>query len=873
MKISSAVAFALGAILWLVASDARAAAAKPAPAWKDAAGPVSPWPRTIPARTRPPARDEILVTTLGEVETPLADARFDPVADRLVARDGRTIEGYFKNELDIPYYAPVDKSRYPVPPSGWCSWYYYYQEVTPEEILGNARWIAKNLAPYGARFVQIDDGWQGVGRGAGDNRDWTTIDARFRTPGMPGLAKAISDLGLDAGIWLAPHGQSSRAVVDRAGAFLLNDKGESASKSWEGDYLVDPTSPQAGPYLTDLFRTLRSWGYTYFKIDSQMIVHREYGRREVQQFMKGPLPEAGTPKEVTDALYRKTMPAIRAGIGPESYLVSCWGIPLHAMGHVNGSRTAGDVVQSGEGYLLGAMAVQQWNFLHNVAWYSDPDVLELRPPLPAGIARAWATLLGLTGQALLTSDRLPDLPPARVKMLRQVYPAVDIRPLDLFRPDNLLKPVVDLKVAHLGRTYDVVGVFNNGADRVMTRLVSWKELGLDPKTPYHVYDFWEGAYLGAWEDGVIVDVPPFDVKVLTLVPAKKERPVLLSTDRHVTQGWVDLVELNEAGPADAPALNGKSRVMADDPYTLVFGLPRGAPYMRLQSFQATGADGRAVPATITSHLGFATATVRVATRQTVTWSAHFVPGDTYKYPVQVTSGVSAVPLGASAASVWWRTENHLRAGYRVEVDGEPVGVAFNCRAVLPDLVPGRTVRIGVRSIWYDGTVSEKANETSLALAVPREVFLSDWEPTFVRQTWRNLWRPLGRDRSVEGHPLSVAGTVHAKGLGSHTEWDLHYDAASAFSRLRAQVGVDDEVVAQVRPAGDGATKPVGVAFEVWGDGKVLWKGTAQSGQPPVEVDVDVTGVRDLALKTLNGPDHQNLGHGDWLEARLLAPRD
>ena len=871
----SFAAIAVSSIVSILSSAAPLAAAtrpvapRPTPVWAGAAGPVTKWPRTIPARTKPTGRDDLLITTLGEVETPLANATFDPVADRLTTRDGRTIDSYFKTALEVPYYAPVDKSRYDVPPSGWCSWYYYYQEITPEEVLGNARWIAKNLAPYGARLVQLDDGWQGLGRGQGENRDWTTIDTRFKTLGMAGLAKAITDLGLDAGIWLAPHGQSNEEIVKRVGAFLLDEKGASAAKSWEGDYLLDPTHPGTNPYLTDLFKKLRSEGYTYFKIDGQTVVLNQYRRREVQQRMKGPLPE-GKPEDIANEVYRRTLPAIREGIGPESYLLGCWGIPLAAMGHVNGSRTAGDVVQSWDGYQIAAMAVQQWNFLHNVAWYSDPDVLELRPPLPDGIARAWATIFGLTGQAMLTSDRLADLPASRLSMLRRVYPAVDIRPLDLFKPENLLKPVVDLKVKHLDRTYDVVGVFNNGDESVFTRLVSWTELGLDAKQPYHVYDFWSGSYLGAWESGVIVDVPPADVRVLTIVPAQKDRPVLLSTSRHITQGWVDLLERRDGGTPAAPAIAGKSRVMADDPYTLVFGMPRAKSTLRIASVTATDEAGRAVPAVFTNHLGFATVTVDSPKRQTVSWSVSFEPVEQYFYPVQPPTGAAAIAAGVNGARLRWRTENHLRAAYRVDVDGAPVGFAFDPHAVL-DLAPGRAYKLAVRSAWYDGSVSEKAAETDLKLDVPARTRLSEWEPAFIRETWRNLWRRLGRDRSVDGAPLTVAGQTYERGLGSHTEWDVHYDVAGAFARFQAKVGVDDEVLAAIKPAADGSKKPVGVVFELWGDGVLLWKSAdVKSGEKPVDVDVDVTGVRDLALKTVNGADHQNLGHGDWLEATLVA---
>ena len=158
----------------------------------------------------------------------------------------------------------------------------------------------------------------------------------------------------------------------------------------------------------------------------------------------------------------------------------------------------------------------------------------------------------------------------------------------------------------------------------------------------------------------------------------------------------------------------------------------------------------------------------------------------------------------------------------------------------------------------------------MTVAVPASARLCDWEPAFLRETWRNLWRALGRDRSVDGRPLTVSGQVYEHGLGSHTEWDVHYDVAGAFARFTARVGVDDEVLAAIKPAADGATKPVGVVFEVWGDGKVLWKSEpVRSGTAPVPVDVAIPGVRDLALKTANGPDHQNLGHGDWIDAMVL----
>ncbi len=816
-------------------------------------GPVTPWPRPIPIRLKPEGRDELFVTTLGEVVTTLADGTFDPEQDRVATLGGKVIEHYYRDELGISFFRPLDKSVFPLPPSGWCSWYYYFQEINSEEVLANARWIAERLAPYGARYVQIDDGWQGTGHGLGENRDWTTIDTRFRGLGMDGLADSIRALGLEAGIWLAPHGQSNEQVARNSGAFLWKPDGSTAADTWEGTYLVDPSVHAAHTYLQDLFTTLREWGYSYFKIDGQPIVIRQF--TEKQRYMAGTLPE-GDSAAVAAELYRGTLGTIRNAIGERSYLLGCWGIPLAGVGILNGSRTAGDIFQGWQGFLVATEAVQRWNFLHNIAWYSDPDVMLVRPPLSEGMARAWATIQGLSGQALMASDRMPDLPASRVEMLERIYPAVDIRPLDLYKPDNVRKPVWDLKVAHLGREYDVVALFNYSTEDALSRLVSWDELGLKPNLTYHVYDFWQGMYLGAWDHGVFLVVPPADVRVITLVP-EEPRPVLISTNRHITQGWVDLIELQEGGIVTQPTLSGRSRVITGDAYTLTLGLPRDASTFRLAEVSAEGAEQR-VRISTANHQGYATVTIESELTQEVEWSLHFEPAEPYLYPVVSPSQLQITRDGIGAAILRWPTQYHVKAGYVVEVGGVPLGTAFQPWARLSDLEPLQSHRIGVRSVWYDGTVGEKAAEVSYTPEIPEIVYLSDVQPTLALQDWGSL----GHDLSVDGNPIDIAGAKYEKGLGTHARSEIRYELFGAFERFKAYVGIDDEVEP---PA------PVAVIFEVWGDGRRLWSSAPiQNGRDALAVDIDVQGVRELMLRVLPAGDSIDYAHADWADARLIA---
>ena len=317
----------------------------------------------------------------------------------------------------------------------------------------NAKWIADNLKDFGAQYVQIDDGWQGVSTNLDGKRDWTTLRQTFPHGLDKNLTAYINSLGLTPGLWLAPHGPSSPAVVTNHHNVFLRKAGgalDASNTRWEGKYLVDPSTPESLQYMHDLFAGLAKQGFEYFKIDGQPDVAEEY--RTKAKFMNNQSDD-------TDALYRKTLDSIRASIGPNRYLLGCWGIPEEGVGIMNGSRSGGDIVGGWSGFQVALRATLPFYFLHNIAWYSDPDVVLVRSPLTLDQARAWAALQGLTGQAVMSSDRLMDLSDERVELLRRIYPAVDIRPLDLY-PTEGTKRIWDLKVNHLDRQYDVVQVFN-----------------------------------------------------------------------------------------------------------------------------------------------------------------------------------------------------------------------------------------------------------------------------------------------------------------------------------------------------------------------------------------------------------------------------
>src|SRR5687768_9983760 len=74
----------------------------------------------------------------------------------------------------------------------------------------------------------------------------------------------------------------------------------------------------------------------------------------------------------------------------------------------------------------------------------------------------------------------------------------------------------------------------------------------------------------------------------------------------------------------------------------------------------------------------------------------------------------------------------------------------------------------------------------------------------------NGWGPVEIDRSNgeavagDGRTLTLNGTTHAKGLGTHVASDIRYALGGTCSQFTAVVGIDDEVGA------NGS-----VTFQVW----------------------------------------------------------
>jgi hypothetical protein len=147
-------------------------------------------------------------------------------------------------------------------------------------------------------------------------------------------------------------------------------------------------------------------------------------------------------------------------------------------------------------------------------------------------------------------------------------------------------------------------------------------------------------------------------------------------------------------------------------------------------------------------------------------------------------------------------------------------------------------------------------------------YLSDFRPESVEWTpyfgtgkelpsRTALYAPR-EDRSLESGPLQLEGKTYRKGVTAHSRTRLVYRLPAEFSRFFATVGIDDHV----RPLGN-------VRLVIEGDGRVLWEGTVAGTDPAKPLELDIKGVRRLAILVDFGKDLDIGDHLDLCEARLI----
>lgn len=148
------------------------------------------------------------------------------------------------------------------------------------------------------------------------------------------------------------------------------------------------------------------------------------------------------------------------------------------------------------------------------------------------------------------------------------------------------------------------------------------------------------------------------------------------------------------------------------------------------------------------------------------------------------------------------------------------------------------------------------------------VYLSDLEPESTEWTpYFDSGRKLPamaeffgprEDRALHPGTLELDGKPYRKGLALHSRTRLVYRLPGRFRRFYSTVGIDD----RVRPQGN-------VRLVIRGDDRVLLEKTIAGTDPVQAVDLDLTGVRRLAILVDYGDGLDVADHLDLCDARIV----
>jgi alpha-galactosidase len=432
----------------------------------------------------------------------------------------------------------MEARHWPHVPTGWCSWYYFFTQVTEADVLPNIGQLAVERARIPVEYIQLDDGYQqAIG-------DWLTLNEKFPS-GMRYLTNRIRDHGFKPGIWLAPFLVSEHSEVYRNHPhWVVRDEyGQplNAIYNWEShNYALDTTHPEVQEWLRHVIHTMvEDWGYEYLKIDF-IYAGALRGRRY-------------DPSCTGVQAYRRGLEIIRQAAG-DCFILGCGAPFLPSVGMVDGMRIGSDVApfwgekrdpyRSAPAMLNAALCTLNRSWMHRRWWVNDPDCILVRANesrLGLAEVRSWLSLVALSGGMVLLSDDMSRLEPERSALIPLVLPPSNrwAQPMPPYYGAAPSRMRLRADFAGSGVLRVVAAMFN-WSDKELSQEFDPAEWGLPPHEPYHLFDHWSGEHRGPVR-GVAgpLPTPAHGVQLLSAC-AHTGRPQFIGSNLHLLSGVVEL---------------------------------------------------------------------------------------------------------------------------------------------------------------------------------------------------------------------------------------------------------------------------------------------------------------------------------------------
>lgn len=443
-------------------------------------------------------------------------------------------------------------------PVGWCSWYYYFTDITETDMIMNLEFFTKH-EEIPIDFIQLDDGYfTKIG-------DYLDIDQDKFPNKLTYLFSQIKKNGFKSGIWTAPFFavRTSNLFKSHRDWFITrNNKPLKVHFNWNSfQYALDLSRYEVLDYISELFNKFFHINTTltmdFFKID----------------FLHAAVPYNATysKKNLTRSqILHQGVRKIRETITRKSFLLGC-GAPLGpCVGLVDAMRISGDTAP-----IWDAGFTEQYpndkgientslksalkniiyrSFMHNYFWINDPDCLMIRrksTKLTLDEIRLQMTIFGLSGGQILISDDMNALSREEIDDAKLLIPP--------YNPDDFDPIVIDAFHSHLPTLYmretnEIIG------HRFLIAIINWNDnnenrsiaisklIGKSPeiKQEYLIFNFWKKEILGIFklEDTLnLSELAPHSCAYLSIIPINKDCEngiIIISSNLHISQGCYEI---------------------------------------------------------------------------------------------------------------------------------------------------------------------------------------------------------------------------------------------------------------------------------------------------------------------------------------------
>jgi len=505
---------------------------------------------------------------------------------------------WFQQHRNLTYYKPWTYKVFKDPVGGWCSWWAYRDAIDAPQLGAVAQALAaQRMADFGLRWLQLDDGYQtGMGLPAG----WLEWNAQKFPGGASGAVELIKQSGFQPGIWVYSAFNDEASAKQHPDWFVHDEKGALIQGPWV-KYGLDANQKAAlDAVVKPTYKGLRELGFNYVKVDSlRHLLYDAYNHAQ---------PALAKANATPASTLRKYVETVRQTAGGGTYLLACWGVLPEVIGLVDGCRLGGDG--------FGPATLQQYNSWNGLVWRNDPDHCDLMPRWKDVAGKSEAvlaearkdsilrpTLASMAGAALMLSDRaevyadprnlqgakcaLPvlfsvpgqmyDFDPSKTDALRthkrtEILAGEKPSPIDADQQGTLAPwwlQEIDRPFEH----WNVLARFDAAGKGLAEADVRFEDLGLDPAPEYLVYEFWSKRLAPVARTGFRAPAAEKGATQVFAIREKLDRPQLVSTSRHISQGAVEITSLNWMPGVNA--IEAVSNLIMGETYEITVRAPAG----------------------------------------------------------------------------------------------------------------------------------------------------------------------------------------------------------------------------------------------------------------------------------------------------------